>query len=182
MSEKFKVSDLRDEVSMYDEFVEIPVTSQGKEYIVKMYPYFLPEKIRDLVDELVEFIKKCKEENLTIPQREEDDLKGYFIIKYFTDMIFTDSPLAKDIYDEFKIALNSSLFSTLMKSYPKESIYAVYERINEVIQASAEIETMLMNAQKAIQELNLQNKDILLGQKEEKPKSKKRGRPKKNGN
>lgn len=160
MSEQFKVSQLKDEVSMYDEFVEIPVTSQNKEYIVKMYPFFKPERIRDLVNEMSEFYKACEKEKFTFPEIEQDDLVGYFIVKYFTNMKFTKSKKVKSIYDEFKLALNSQLFKTLMESYPKESIQSVYERIYSIFEANVTLQNQMKELQDNIKDLPLENRDI----------------------
>jgi hypothetical protein len=139
MSEKLSISQLKDEVSIYDEFIEIPVTMNEKEYAVRMYPYFKPEKIRDLVNELHDFLNVAKQEKLVIPPIEEDDLVGYFIVKYFTNLTATKSKKAKAIYNEFKIALNSKLFKVLIEAFPKDSIGEVYDRIYEVIKADAEL-------------------------------------------
>jgi hypothetical protein len=160
MGKQFSVSQLKDEVSIYDEFVEIPVTAQGTEYIVKMYPYFKPEKVRDLVNELIDFFKAADKEKLVIPKIEEEDLIGYFIIKYFTDMKFTTSKKAKRIYEEFKLALNSDLFKVLMETYPKESFDKVWDRIFEVSEASARLESKVKEAQENIKNLPLENRDV----------------------
>lgn len=161
MSEQFSVSQLKDEVSMYDEFVPIPVTAQGKEYTVKMFPYFKPELIRDLVNELIQFFKTAEKEKLTVPPIEEDDLIGYFITKYFTDMKFTKSKKAKSIYAEFKLALNSELFKVLMETYPKESVQSVYERIFAVREANLTLEDKYKEMQELMKNLPIENKEIL---------------------
>lgn len=162
MAEQFKVAQLKDEVSIYDEFVEIPVNSQDKEYIVKMYPYFKPEKVRDLVEEIGEFYLSCEKEKITVSQKEQDDIVGYFITKYFTNMIFTKSKKAKKVYEEFKIAVNSGLFKTLMEAYPKESIMSVYDRIYEVLEANAELESQMQRYQQVLKELQpLENREII---------------------
>lgn len=161
MSEQFKVSQLQDEVSIYDEYVEIPVTAQGKEYTVKMYPYFKPEKIRDLVNELIEFFKAADKEKVEVKPIEEDDLVGYYIIKYFTDMVFTKSKKAKNIYAEFKLALNSQLFKVLMETYPKESIQQVYERIFAITEASTNFENKFKEMQEMIKNLPLENREVI---------------------
>jgi hypothetical protein len=160
MAEQFKVSQLKDEISIFDEFVEIPVSSQDKEYIVKMYPYFKPERIRDLVNELVDFYKLCDKEKVSIPQIEQDDLIGYFIVKYFTNMIFTKSKKAKKIYEEFKLTLNSQLFKTLMETYPKDSIQSVYERIYQVIEVNAELQNQFKQYQETLKDLPLENREV----------------------
>jgi hypothetical protein len=161
MAKQFSVAQLQDEVSMYDEFVEIPVTAQGKEYIVKMYPYFKPEKIRDLVNELIEFFKASDKEKVTVQPIEEDDLVGYYIIKYFTDMKFTKSKKAKNIYAEFKLALNSQLFKVLMETYPQESVQQVYERIYAITEANAKFGDKFKEMQETIKNLPLENRDVL---------------------
>jgi hypothetical protein len=161
MSEKLSISQLKDEVSMYDEFVEIPVTINEKEYTVKMFPYFKPEKIRDLVNELHDFLKAAQKEKLTVPSIEEDDLVGFFIVKYFTNLASTKSKKAKTIYNEFKLALNSKLFKVLMKTYPKESIGAVYDRIYDVLEANAELKDRFKDYQDVIRNLPIENKEII---------------------
>jgi hypothetical protein len=159
-SKKLSVSQLKDEVSMYDEFVEIDVNVNGTDYVVKMYPYFKPEKVRDLVNELIEFFKASEKEKLDIPSIEEDDLIGYYIIKYFTDMKFTSSKKAKKIYEEFKLVLNSDLFKVLMETIPKKSFEKVIDRIFEVRDASMLLQDKFKAAQENIKNLNLENKDI----------------------
>jgi hypothetical protein len=160
MSEKLSVSQLKDEVSMYDEFAEFPIVISGKEYIVKMFPYFKPEKIRDLVNELFDFLKAADKEKVNIPPIEEDDLVGYFIVKYFTDMTFTKSKKAKVIYNEFKLTLNSKLFKVLMESYPKDSIQLVYDRIYGIIEADAQLKNRFSEMQEVMNNLQLENRDI----------------------
>lgn len=161
MAEQFSVSQLQDEVSMYDEFVEIDFTSQGKEYTIKLFPFFKPEKIRDLVNEMIEFFKAAEKEKVEVKQIEEDDLVGYYILKYFTDMKFTKSKKAKNIYAEFKFALNSPLFKQLMEAYPKESVKTVIDRIYEVSNASIKIKNDIEEAQGKIKDLPLENREII---------------------
>jgi N-glycosylase/DNA lyase len=160
MTKQFSVSQLKDEVSIYDEFVDIPVTVQGKEYIVKMFPYFKPEGIRDLVNEMIDFFKASETEKLMIPQIEEDDLVGYFIVKHFTDMKFTKSKKAKVIYNEFKLVLNSQLFKVLMETYPQESIKSVYDRIFSVIENNEQLKNKFKETQDVIKDLPLENREI----------------------
>jgi hypothetical protein len=161
MSGQFSVSQLQDEVSVYDEYVEFPIQTQGKEYIVKLFPFFKPEKVRDLVIDLQNFFKAAEQEKVNISPIEEDDLVGYFIVKYFTDMKFTKSKKAKVIYNEFKLTLNSQLFKILMKSYPQESVQSVYERIFEIIEVDNQMKNKFKDAQNLIKELPLENKEVI---------------------
>ena len=80
MSQQFSVAQLKDEIAIYDEFVEIPVTVLDKEYTVKMFPYFKPEKVRDLVSELQGFFQECQKVKFTIPKIEEDDLMDILLL------------------------------------------------------------------------------------------------------
>jgi hypothetical protein len=161
MVKQFSVSQLQDEVSMYEEFVEIDFTSKGQEYTVKLFPYFKPEKIRDLVNELIEFFKVAEKEKVEVNPIEEDDLIGYYILKYFTDMKFTKSKKAKNIYAEFKLALNSKVFKLLMETYPKESIQTVIDRIYEVSSVSDKLENDFKEEQEKIKKLPLENRDFI---------------------
>ncbi|MGD6876772.1 hypothetical protein [Bacillus infantis] len=151
---------IKDEVSMYDEYVEIPVPVGGRELTVKMYPYFKPEKVRDLVSSLTEFYQLCEKEKVTVPEIDQDDLIGYFIVKYFTDIKFSRSKKAKSIFEEFKVAQNSTLFKVLMETFPKESIYSVHDRIFDVLKVSAEYEANKEKYKNMIDELPLENKEI----------------------
>ncbi len=136
-----------------------------------MYPFFAPEKIRDLVNELVDFYKKAQEEKLDIPKIEEDDLVGFFIIKYFTNLKLTSSKKAKKLYEDFKTALNAPLFKVLMKSFPEDSITKVYDRIYEVIEMSAEMENRIKAYQEQLKELPLENRDIIFGKQKQIPEA-----------
>lgn len=161
MGKQVSIAMLKEEVKMYDEFIEIPLTlADGTNYSIKLYPYFKPDKVRDLIDEMTEFIQNCNKEKVEIPKNEEDDLIGYFIVKYFTDLKFTKSKKAKIIYEEFKIALNTEIFKILIEAFPPESIQKVYERMHEVIEANAKLHDIASKAQKQIQELPLENRQL----------------------
>ncbi|WP_299831213.1 hypothetical protein [uncultured Metabacillus sp.] len=169
MTKKLSISKLKDEAKVFDEFVEIDVDVNGEEYTVKMYPYFKPEKIRDLVNELTEFFQKAKEEKLEIPKIEEDDLIAFFICKHFTDIKFTTSKKVKKIYEEFKLLINSSLFKVLSKSFPQESVAQVFDRIFEIIETNAVLENKFKQTQEIIKNLPLENKDVLFKQNKQIP-------------
>ena len=161
MAKPVSINMLKEEVSMYDEFIEIPVGNSDSEYTLKLYPYFKPEKVRDLVKEMSEFFKLCKKEKVEINSDEEDDIVCFFVVKHFTNITFTKSKKAKKIYDEFKILINSSLYPIIMKTIPEESIKKVYEYAHEVINASVRVEEMFEKAQKQISELPLENRELL---------------------
>lgn len=164
MGKQVSIKMLEQEVKMYDEFVEIPVTIQGStdEYVIKLYPSFKPERVRELVDEMIEFFKAAEKENLTVPQVEEDDLVGFFAIKYFTNLKFTTSKKAKTIYKDFKTVINTSVFKELSQTFPKKSTDSIIARIYEVRDQSATFKTMINRAQQVIQDLPLESRDKLI--------------------
>lgn len=163
MAERLSISMIKDEVKMFDEYIDIPFTAQGKEVNVRLYPFFSPTAIRDMVNDLAEFFRNAKKEKVKYKDEEFDDIVGYFILRHFTDIKFTKSKKAKTLYDEFKIIVNSQVFKVLLETIPKESIKAVYDRIFEIIELSAEFENRIKEIQKQIQELPLENRDILFG-------------------
>ncbi|MGG3892014.1 hypothetical protein [Metabacillus fastidiosus] len=145
----------------YKEFVELPVPVGDKEYVVKIYPYFSPEKVRDLRNEYYQFLKTAEDEKVEIPEIERDDLIGYYVIKYFTDVKMTSSKKIKTIYAEFKEALNSPLFEVVLKGLPEESLLYVHEKIHEIKEIGARFENEIRKAQEEIQNLDLENRDVL---------------------
>lgn len=169
MGKQVSIKMLEKEVAMYDEFVEIPVTIQGnsEEYTIKLYPFFKPEKVRELVDELVVFFKAADKEKLIVPQNEEDDIFNFYMVKYFTNLSFTKSKKAKTIYKEFKTAINTSIFKVLIQSFPEESKKSVIERIFEVGNESEKFKDMILRAQQAIKDLPLESRELLLKNKTE---------------
>lgn len=163
MAERLSISMIKDEVKMFDEYIDIPFTAQGKEVNVRLYPLFSPVTVRDIVNNLAEFLRNAKKENVKYDDKEFDDIVAYFILRHCTDIKFTKSKKAKTLYDEFKIVIKSKSIQTLLKFIPEESIKDVYDRIFEVIEVNAKIENRIKEIQKQIQELPLENRDILFG-------------------
>ncbi|AZV43730.1 hypothetical protein BAOM_3121 [Peribacillus asahii] len=163
MAKQVSIKMLEEETKLYSEHIDIPVTIQGQteELNIKLYPFFSPTKVRDLVNSLIEFFKAAEKEKVKVDQLDEDDLIGFFIVKYFTNLKFTNSKKASTIYKEFKIAQNSSVFKTLLQAFPEESVKSVMERIYEVRDFNAKFQNMITNVQKEMQELPLENKEIL---------------------
>ena len=137
------MSVLEKENNIQDEEVSISFDINGDNYEVKMYPYFKPEKIRDLVNDLVLFYKNAEKEKLEVDSQEESDLIGYFLIKHFSNIKTTKSKVAKTIYKEFKTALNSVVIQEIIKTFPSESIEKVYTRIYEVIESGAKVKDIM---------------------------------------
>lgn len=159
MSNQLSVSVLREENKIYDEYVEIPVISQNKEYIIKLYPFFPPEKIKSLVISLAEFFHNAEKEKVKLEAKFEDDLVMYYIVKYFTDIKFSKSKKAKSIYDEFKSVINSKVYKEMVKLFPEQSISEVYDQIFETLDSSALLKEKFKDVQKIFNELPLQNRE-----------------------
>ena len=157
---RISISMLKDEVKVFDEYVEFPVSVPNYEddFIVKVYPVFKPEKIKELTDELFGFIAKCKEEKVPVSRDEEDDLVGFFIVKHFTDIKFTKSKKAAKMYEEFKIAINTELFKQLIEQFPQESINTLNEYIYSRIEAGEQIALATEKLQQSVKNLSIQKK------------------------
>lgn len=154
--------DLKSEVEIYDEYVELPFTPFGsdKDIIVKLYYSFKPEKVKNLINEYAAFIHTSKKEKLSLEDDELEDLLCYYIIKYFTDVTTTKSKKAKTIYNEFKLLINSRFYTQIMELFPAESIKEVQNRWMQLIEISGKMEQQLASIQKEIGNLNLENKEV----------------------
>jgi N-glycosylase/DNA lyase len=161
MSKQLSMQVIKEDVKKYDEFIELPVKAQGNEYIVKIYPFFKPEKVRDMLNEMIGFYRNCEKEKVNVKDEEFDDIVGYFIVKHFTNIKTTTSEKAKKIYEEFKVAINSQLFEVILKTLPEESIQYVYNKIFEIIELNAKLQNKIKKFQDEIKNLPLENKDIL---------------------
>ncbi|PAD70728.1 hypothetical protein CHH83_02675 [Bacillus sp. 7586-K] len=157
------MSMIKEDNRKYKEFLSIDVEVNGESHEVKLYPFFSPEKVAKLRDELYEFKLNADKEKLNINEAEWSDIVGYFILKYFTNITMTTSKKAKVIYKEFKEVINSRVSEFLLKQFDQDSILYVHDKINEI----ADMEAILLNKIKQVQEeiksLPLENKDILLG-------------------
>jgi hypothetical protein len=163
MAKRLSMTALKKENKLYKHFEEIEVVAQGEINVIKVFPFFSPEKVRELVDDAMEFIQNARKENIVINDNEQSDILAYFLIKYFTDVRgFTASKKAKDIYDEYKIVLNAEVFNEIVKIFPEESIEKVYQRVIQVNNASEIITRQFNQYKSTVDSLNLKNKDVLL--------------------
>jgi hypothetical protein len=160
MGKQLAISNLKDEVSAYDEYVEFDVNSDSETYTVKMYPFFKPEKIRDLIEDMINFAKKCEEEKIKINDKDEDDLVGFFILKHFTNIKFTKSKKAKKLYEEFKIALNAKMFGEILKAFPEQSILDVQKMLYDHLEMSVKAHKTREEFQERIKGLELENREV----------------------
>ncbi|MEC1155637.1 hypothetical protein [Cytobacillus horneckiae] len=160
MAKKFKANMLKKEVQNFYRYLEFPLSYEDNEYLVRMYPFFKPEKINNLLNKMAVFFKTAKEENVKIDPNHEADIVSYYILREFTDIQFTASKKPKTIYDEFKIILNSPICQKLLKSFPKESIEQVYDRIHEVIEMNDKIKEQRKLIVDSISGLPLDNEFI----------------------
>jgi hypothetical protein len=165
MAKQLSMKVIADDNKKYKEQIEFPVTAQGEEFIVKFHPYFSPTKISSLVEKMILFFQSASKEKLNIPNEEFDDLVGYFIIKTFSNIKMTTSKKAQTIYDEYKMSIDSPLFELILSSIPEESILDVHKRIFDTIELSAKLENKMKMVQEQIQSLDLENKELLLGEK-----------------
>lgn len=140
MSNKLTVSKIKDVNKKYKAFIELPVYLEDEEYIIKIYPFFKPEKVKKMVDEWILFYQNVKKENIEINKDYESDIVAYFIVRNFTDLKFTTSKKAKVIFEEIKEIINApQVFDVVLKAFPEESIKDIYSRAHDVIEASKKV-------------------------------------------
>lgn len=160
MAKQLSMKEVQKEVNIYNEFVEFPVTVNGTEYEVKLFPFFSPEKVTKMLNEIVEFNKAAQKENFELPENQWEEFVAYYIVRTFTNIKMTKSKKAKVIYQEFKSAINSKLFDVIIQSIPEESVNYVYEKLYQMVELTAKFEGKLAQLQEEYQGLNLENKDI----------------------
>ncbi|MGD7047088.1 hypothetical protein FZC83_02395 [Rossellomorea marisflavi] len=162
MSKQLSIAVLEEEIKHYDEVFEVDfVGRNGESYVVKIHPYFKPEKVSATLREAGDFFNKAKEEKLVVPEFEQEDLIMFFIVKQFTNLKFTRSKKAKKVYSEFKIAINTPLFAEIVKAFPDESLEAVYKRMYEIQEKTQEFqEKYVKQAEEVFAEMKTKNKEI----------------------
>ncbi|MGM7720490.1 hypothetical protein [Metabacillus sp. Hm71] len=169
MNKKLTMGIIKEDNKRYKEYLTIDVDVNGENHEVKIYPYFAPEKVAKLRDDFIEFIRNTKKEKVEVDDNEWSDIIGYFIIKHFTDIAMTTSKKAKTIYAEYKQVINSTVTEFILKQFPVESILYVHDKINEISEMEEKLIGRIKNVQKEIKDLDLENKDILLGKKKQIP-------------
>jgi uncharacterized protein YktA (UPF0223 family) len=162
MTKQLPISVIKDENKLYGETVEFPILAHGEEYIVKVYPFFRPEKVRELVVDLATFGRNIKEGNIPYQDHEEGDVVAYFILRNFTDIKFTKSTKFKNIYEEYKTVINSDVLKKVFNMFPKESVAKVYERIEEVIEANEMFTRQIQFIKDRVNNMDLVHKDAIL--------------------
>lgn len=145
-----KFEDIEQEVAVYDEMVEFNVEVNGKDEVVKFYPYFKDSKINELIKELSEFYANTKTEKIFIKDEEFPDIVMFFIIRHFTDLEFEKNTKADVLYKQFNVVKNARLFKLLAEAIPRESVTNVFNKANELME-QAEV---LLKTQAKIMEMN----------------------------
>lgn len=159
---RMALSMLKEEVKVYDETIDLTVEIEGHDDItVVIHPFFKPDKVTKMLEDMKEFMMKAEQEKLNIDESDENDLIGFFIVKHFTDIKVTRRKKAKLIFEEFKLLQNSRIYKELMQVFPEESTEYVFERLFEAYEQGAKLENKLMQIQKTIGDLPLENKDIM---------------------
>lgn len=158
MAKKLSMKVIKEDTKKYKEFIELPV---GEDYIVKIYPYFSPTKVNQLMNELSSFYRSVKEEKVAVSDEEFDDIIGYFIVRHFTDITMTKSKKSKALYEEFNALKDSVLFKLIISAIPEESIESVYNSVFELIEFSSKFETKMKMVKEQMGNLQLNNPEVL---------------------
>jgi hypothetical protein len=148
------MKEVKESNKIYNEVIELPVIVGNQERTVTFKPYFSNVAVKKLVDKIQEFYVNAKKENLEFDEDySDDDIIYYFIVRQFSDIKFTTSKKAKAIYEEFKEAINSDLFTVILKSIPEESYAKVYDRIKDITELGARLENQIKQLQQYGQEV-----------------------------
>jgi hypothetical protein len=147
MKQKLTMKEVKESNKVFEEQIELPVQVGDREYTVKFKPYFSNVEVKNLVDDIQLFHVNAKKEKLEIQDDEIDDINGYFIIRHFSDIKMTTSKKVKTLYAEFKEAINSDLFTVILKSIPEESYAKVYDRIKDINELGARLENQIKQLQ-----------------------------------
>ncbi len=160
MAKQLNMSTVKESNKIYSETVDIELTVGNEEYIVKFLPFFSPITVNKMLLDIGEFLTKSQEEKLDVKDSEFDDILGYFIVKHFTNIKFSQSKKAKSIYSEYNEAKNSKLFDIILKSVPEESMKYVYEKIFERQEMVSKLQGQLELAQKKLKDYDFTNKEV----------------------
>ncbi len=161
MTKQLSTSQLKEHNKKYNEVIEEDFEIDGEDYTIRIYPYFKPEKIKDLLNERQEFLNKCHEENIELQDDEISDFLGYLIIKYFTNIKTTTSRKAKTIYKDFKTLLNHEIYLPLLNVFPEKSIRKVQEMLFERTETYIKLEEEIRKQQEKIKDLPLENREVI---------------------
>lgn len=160
MSKQLSMSTVKESNKIYYETVDIELTVGDEEYIVKFSPFFSPITVNEMFQDVGEFLTKSQEEKLDVQDSEFDDILGYFIVKHFTNIKFSQSKKAKAIYAEYNEAKNSKLFDIILKSVPEESMKYVYEKLFERQEMVTKLQTQMESVQKQLKDYNFGSKEV----------------------
>ncbi|MGD6896089.1 hypothetical protein [Bacillus infantis] len=142
---------LLEDNEIYDEFVEVTLTHQGEEHVIKVYPFISPVKVAEIVDQVQDFLQNAYKEKLII-QESPADLLAYFLVKNTTDVTFTRSKKVKSIYQEFKQLLHSKAFRLIVSTYPEATYTELNERVLQVNNFNSSLEAYEQVSKKAKQD------------------------------
>ena len=142
------INDLASEVEIYDQTVSFDVEVNGEEMEIKYYPYFKPTKINELIEELIWFYQKAKEEGIEIQDKRFPEIVMFFILRHFTDLQFGEPKNAERLFKEFNIVVNSALFKFFSEeAFLSSSVKDVFEKVNDVVKnneiLSAQMQTIV---------------------------------------
>jgi len=168
VSKQLSLKTVKKENQLYKEKFDIPVKVDGVVYNIKITPFFSPEKIKKVMDEFSKIVKMADDEKVVIEDKEVFNIIDCLLIKEFTDIKFSNNRKAATILAEFKELLNSPLHRELMEAFPEQSVLDAYGRFNDFNASAAKFERLVKQQQKEVDDLPLENRDILFGDKNDK--------------
>ncbi|MEM4995019.1 hypothetical protein WKH56_20855 [Priestia sp. SB1] len=163
MSKQLSLKTIEKENEIYKEKINIPLTVDGQEFVIKLTPFFAPLKIKNAMKMFGEFCQEADKDKVEIKNEDVFDIINCFLIKEFTDIKF-GARKAKTILAEFKQLMNNQLYRELMEAFPPASLEEAHGYFNDMNALAAKVENMIKRTQEKVKNLPLDNPEILKGE------------------
>lgn len=145
----------------YKEVVSIDFEEDGRVYSVKLYPYFEPIRINNLIKRLGEDMKEINEhKKLVFP----DELIPLFVL-YHILIEFSDFPTPKTDNIERKVsyfikAINTKYFKDVVDHLIQDEVDKVWNNIMDTLAVHEKLKRAEDKFKNKIEKLNLQSPEV----------------------
>ncbi len=158
---------IENEFNKYDEVIDItfndtdPKTKEQKEYTIKFYPYFKPERVVKMLKALQ---KDLNDMNADGEVKVEDDhlplFVIYHIIKEFSNLPLTNSKDVNKRIAYFYKFINTDYFKLVDQYILQDEFNKVWDHLMEIMKANEKINRMAKKIQSEIQGLDLKSPEL----------------------
>lgn len=151
----------------YNEVINItfndvdPKSKEQKEYTIKFYPYFKPERIENMFKQLQ---KDLNEMNVDGEVKVEDNhlplFVIYHIIKEFSNLPLSNSKDVNKRIAYFYKFINTDYFKLVEQHILQDEFNKVWDNLIEIMKANEKINRMAKKIQSEIQSLDLKSPEL----------------------